>query len=74
MTDPKNKAKELVSKFYDGHTNVLISEAKQFAIIAVDEIINENYDEFSKSSIEAEIAIVKRLEFWQSVRTEITNL
>lgn len=59
---PKEKARELIGKFNEIHT-LNNYEAKQCALIAVDELIKENYP-----------TDIKRCEFWQEVRTEIEKL
>jgi hypothetical protein len=69
---PKEKAKELVNKFSSGHPiickmntrNMYISEAKQCALIAVDEMIYET--QFEVPNI--------RQRYWMDVKTEINNL
>jgi len=83
---PKEKAKELVDKFYQRlplKMDVITirgglsweydswNEAKQCALIAVDEILN--YDIKAKS--EAQFVIQKRIEdYWNEVKQEIKNL
>lgn len=64
---PKEKAKELVNKYlqiYDGR----VPQAKQCALIAVDEIIKELTEEISPS------VHGFRHEYWQEVKQEIQNL
>jgi len=77
---PKQKAKELYDKFFnkidhfDAHWDIE-KQAKQCALICVDEIIEE-YDlkitvicyDYDRETWEEE------LEFWQEVKQEITNL
>lgn len=67
---PKEKAKELYSKFEDAITglegNEWWSSSKQCALIAVDEIIN---DCDASSPFET-----TRLNYWNEVKTEINNL
>ena len=66
---PKEKAKEIVYKFYDEIK--YMERAKQCAMIAVDEIceaIHYNYDK------PTEIAIQKEWSYWQQVKREIYNL
>jgi uncharacterized protein YxeA len=73
---PKEKAKELVNKFSSGHPiickmntrNMYISEAKQCALIAVDEIIKE-YGTYYKIEVDG-----KYVSYWQEVKKEINNL
>ena len=64
---PKEKAKELVDKFmnhsWNGEDNLWTENAKQCALIAVDEILN------------AVTTIAdKKYDYWQQVKTEIQNL
>ncbi|HET8885226.1 MAG TPA: hypothetical protein VFM70_02630 [Salinimicrobium sp.] len=64
---PKEKAKELVNKFS------LVGlqqreEGKECALIACDEILNEDYIIHSVHSH------LSRNEFWQEVKQEITKL
>ena len=54
------KAKELVHKYHKIHT-INNYEAKQCALIAVDELINEAVYE-------------KQYNYWQEVKNEINNL
>lgn len=61
---PKEKAKDLVDKMY----GVTDYQAKQSALIAVDEILSN--DGFSSSIIEWDIFI----SYWQEVKQEIKNL
>jgi len=84
MLDPKEKAEELVGKFYEFMpfrdcklTSCIESEdiiidmeklsAIQCAIIAVDEIIKENYKHGTQLSLD-------RQEYWLSVKEEIIKL
>ena len=65
---PKQKAEELVDKMlycYQGHIDKYT--AKQCALIAVDELINETNKFFEAIS-------QNRLSFWQQVKTEIEKL
>jgi len=67
---PKEKAEELIEKFYPhvqwrlGQEDCL-SRAKQCALIAVDEILN---------TIEQIFETFEERKYWQEVRTEINNL
>ena len=65
---PKEKAEELVEKFYKyahGLTeNVFKQNAKQCALIAVDEVI----DALDQSLVDADI------EYWKQVKEEINQL
>lgn len=72
MKTPKEKAKELVDKFamylranlrYDEEAN---EEAKQCALIAVDEILNSRKEHLVQS--------IKFYEYWQEVKQEIDKL
>jgi hypothetical protein len=62
---PKEKAEELVKKFFDA-TNIYTFEAKDCALIAVDEIL-----EIVSSD---ESMLITELQFWQQVKQEINNL
>jgi len=63
MKTPKEKAEELVGKMYDS-TFIIYDEAKQCAIIAVDEIIIAiDWHEFETPN--------KEIEYWQLVKQEI---
>jgi hypothetical protein len=63
----KEKAKELVLKFaFKGAQHE--GEAKKFALIAVDEIIELAYWEYMESMGE------KEKEYWEEVKQEIINL
>ena len=60
---PKKKAEQLVQKFiYRTKDYVEIEDAKQCAIIAVDEILNITLFYFEDE------------QYWQEVKEEITNL
>lgn len=69
---PKQKAQDLWLSYYELLPDGIYSnegakaEAKRFALIAVDELIN---DTDSSSPFE-----VERLEYWQQVKTEIEKL
>jgi len=84
MLDPKEKAEELVGKFYEfmpfrdckltsciESADLIIDMEKlsaiQCAIIAVDQIIKENYKHGTQLSLD-------RQEYWQSVKEEIIKL
>ena len=63
MKTPKEKAEELVEKFYETLPQwVNMQDAKQCAIIAVDEILNLDY--FSEEG----------REYWQEIKNEIEKL
>ena len=74
---PKEKAKELVNKYlrtypiYDNPTVVISytnNEAKQCALIAVDEIINNSLEYMGCDLKDGEII------YWQEVKQEIEKL
>jgi len=79
MSNPKEKAKELIEKYqkldieiggqYDGYLTMKIHDAKQCALIAVDEILECYPAQCPKESYEMEQHI-----FWQQVKTEIEKL
>jgi hypothetical protein len=74
MITPEQKAKELVSKYYDILPNwVNIDDAKQCALIAVEEIIKRtrsvdtmphNYQKIDENT----------KEYWEQVKIEIQKL
>ena len=65
MLTPKEKAKKLVDRFLDEQSDTdEISQAKQCALIAVDEII-----EFGNQQ-----GIREPMMYWQSVKREINKL
>ena len=64
---PKEKAKELVNKFSDLEDGEMyIGKAKQCALIAVDEVLNNILVRDARPD--------ERTEFWQEVKKEIENL
>jgi hypothetical protein len=66
---PKEKAKELIDKMYGDEVDYMTEEqAKQCALIAVDEIIASNPIAFD----EEDNCIAKQ--WWQEVKTEIEKL
>ena len=65
---PKEKAEELVSKFWDA-TNIYSWEAKQCALIAVDELLLIANDYFFHDEGE-----IKTKAYWQEVKQEIETL
>jgi len=80
---PKKKASELLEKFsplvttwdcywdYPRNEDDVLNDAKQCALIAVDEMINEMTDLYkSHNSIDN----FNRLNFWFEVKREINNL
>ena len=62
---PKEKAEELYKKMYTVHSNIYPSSAKQCALIAVDELIEQE----RKIDDYYEIG-----SYWQEVKQEINNL
>jgi hypothetical protein len=73
MLPPKEKAAELISKFrqippFSSYTGIGYAEAKQCALIAVNEIIELAYWEYMESMGE------KEEKYWQEVKQEIINL
>ena len=66
---PKEKAKELIDKMYGDEVDYMTEEqAKQCALIAVDEIIEANPIAFD----EEDNCIAKQ--WWQEVKNEIEKL
>lgn len=71
---PKEKAEELVNKFfYKTQLGIYVDDSKKLALIAVDEIIK------SKPSFPYDIQFdamphFRSLKYWQEVRNEIENL
>jgi hypothetical protein len=72
----KDKAKELVEKFIehtqewdeiDGYVNDVYN-SKQCALIAVDEILDDDVYDMSEELFE------KRINYWEEVKQEIQNL
>lgn len=63
---PKEKAQELVDKYYYYVGSVL--EQKQCALIAVDEVVAQIEPSVSMDVISA------RIEYWQQVKQEIEKL
>jgi hypothetical protein len=78
MNSPKEKAKELIIKFQHPpsaleHTEcdcLHIDIAKECALIAVDEIIEECYNWTGGPDISWD---TKRFDYWQEVKQEIEN-
>jgi hypothetical protein len=71
---PKEKANELVNRYaiylranlmYDEDAE---EDAKQCALIAVDEILEDNVDDMSEELFDI------RIEYWQEVKQEIEKL
>ena len=74
--ETKQKAKELVNKFYPRATSYSLDRknqnenAKQCALIAVDEIIDSYIQEKNNGYIVSE----KIIPYWEEVKEEIINL
>ena len=70
---PKEKAQELVYKFYWRETHLIcsITDAKQCAWIAVDEIIKECCKSSEKKDAKYQD---ERINYWQQVKHEIENI
>ena len=73
--DPKEKAKELVERFrwqitygLDDHLNGLEEEARECALICVDEILKENERINKGGAFPTPLT-----EFWEEVKQEINN-
>lgn len=73
MTTPKEKAKELVNKyFYNSdllYEDLTWIQAKECALIAVNEIINAN-----PHSNPLNTDVYSTMDYWQDVKKEIENL
>ena len=65
--EPKEKAKELISKFKYENQHYLMLDANECALIAVEEILNTLY------SIPFGNALDNELEYWEEVKQEIKN-
>ena len=68
---PKEKAEELHNKFYkinEGVNLIYFEEAKQCALIAVDEILSE------LTEIPYGLEYLNRLNYWLEVKQEIEKL
>lgn len=66
---PKEKAEELVDRYNYNNKHYLMPDAKQCALIAVDEILNEYPSQCPKDSYERERHI-----FWQEVKEELLKM
>jgi hypothetical protein len=74
----QEKAKELVAKYqnidieiggqYDGYLTMNLQDAKQCALIAVDEILDVDCCDMSEEYFD------NHIEYWKQVKTEIQNL
>ena len=60
---PKEKAKELMLKYYNAIPMNTVSFAKQFALIAIDEILNVSISYAGKD-----------YDYWQEVKQEVEKL
>jgi hypothetical protein len=69
---PIDKAKELVSKYWDDIPDLFFEEAKQCALIAVDEILN-NVMRWWETPIKDEYFITQKM-YWVQVKNEIEKL
>jgi hypothetical protein len=63
---PKEKAEELVDKFTQTNGNSFF--AKECALIAVDEILDDDCFDMGEEAFD------KRINFWQQVKKEIEEL
>jgi hypothetical protein len=68
---PKEKAEELVDKFNYESKHYLMLDAKQCALIAVDEIIKECCKSSEKKDAKYQD---ERINYWQQVKHEIENI
>lgn len=68
---PKEKAQELVDKFNYESKHYLILDAKQCALIAVDEILKECCKSSEKKDAKYQD---ERINYWQQVKHELNNL
>lgn len=76
---PKEKAKELINKFTRFHTNGVYSVvhkdvAKQFALIAVDEILGLTLSKLWYIHNKVDVLNKFYFEYWQEVKQEIEKL
>ena len=68
---PQEKAQELVDKFNYESKHYLMLDAKQCALIAVDEIIKECCKSSEKKDAKYQD---ERINYWQQVKHEVNNL
>lgn len=68
---PQEKAQELVDKFNYESKHYLMLDAKQCALIAVDEILKECCKSSEKKDAKYQD---ERINYWQQVKHEINNL
>jgi len=72
---PKEKAEELVNKFYwrETHHNVSVADSKQCALIAVDETIRTLNEDIRDIDVRGNI-LLDLIDYWREVKTEIEKL
>lgn len=63
---PEEKAKDLVNKYYQGNVNVFMEQAKNNALIAIEEILL--WDRNERGEID------ENIEYWGKVKDEINKL
>ncbi len=68
---PQEKAQELVDKFNYESKHYLMLDAKQCALIAVDEILKECCKSSEKKDAKYQD---ERINYWQQVKHELNNL
>jgi len=68
---PREKASELIVNYQTTVTSLDYNEAKQCALVALDEIINECYNWNGSDNVQWE---TKRFNYWNEVKQEIKNL
>ena len=68
---PREKASELIVNYQTTVTSLDYNEAKQCALVALDEIINECYNRNGSDNVQWE---TKRFNYWNEVKQEIKNL
>lgn len=72
MTEPKQKAEELINKFEDNLSYGCTHNAKQCAIICVEEIIEALKNPSTQKN--AVLVLKKELEYWKEVLNQIKQL
>ena len=68
---PREKASELIVNYQTTVTSLDYNEAKQCALVALDEIIKECYNWNGSDNVQWE---TKRFNYWNDVKQEIKNL
>ncbi len=63
---PKEKAKDLVDKFYQGNVDRFIGQAKDCALITIDEILLWDVNERG--------TIDENVEYWNKVKDELKQI